>query len=287
MEPRVLAEYLRIKGSAVDAAMDRYLPPAPLRPGIIHEAMRYSALAPGKRLRPILVLATAEMFGVPERAAMPVACALEFIHAYSLVHDDLPCMDNDDYRRGRPTSHRVFGEAIALLAGDALLTLAFELLGREPEEVEPALRLRVLAEVAMAAGTRGMIGGQVEDLAAEGARPTLETLLYIHSHKTGALFRACARAGALLGNASPDNLERITRYGECFGLAFQIVDDILDHQGSDLGKGKATFPALLGLEEARSRAAACAREAREALQDFGQEASVLRSLTDYIVARGQ
>jgi geranylgeranyl diphosphate synthase type II len=282
---------------AVDAALDGCLPPARAYPPTIHEAMRYSVQAGGKRLRPILVIAGAEVAGGRMADVMPTACAFELIHTYSLIHDDLPAMDDDDYRRGRLTSHKVFGEAVAILAGDALLTHALGLvaanfgLGKAPAPVFP----RVLGEITGAAGTGGMIGGQVVDIQSEGGQVSPETLEYIHTHKTGALIRAALRAGALLAGASEAVLVGLTGYGERLGLVFQIVDDILDVEGSletlgktagsDRRKKKVTYPAFHGLEASRARAGALTREAHAALAPLGPGAAPLAALADFVLHR--
>jgi geranylgeranyl diphosphate synthase type II len=292
-----LERYVEERRRAVDEALDRALPPATAYPPTIHEAMRYSVFAGGKRLRPVLVIAGAEVVGGRPADVLPTACCFELIHTYSLIHDDLPAMDDDDFRRGRPTSHKVFGEAIAILAGDALLTLALGLVahnvgpGRAPVEVLP----RLLAEITAAAGTDGMIGGQVVDVQSEGRTVSPETLEYIHTRKTAALIRGALRAGAMLAGASAGQLEALTAYGERIGLAFQIVDDILDVEGSlatlgktagsDARKRKITYPGLHGLEAAKARAAALTREAHDALAPFGAAAGALHALADFILAR--
>ncbi len=292
-----LEAWMAERRRAVDAALYRYLPPATAYPPVIHEAMRYSVLAGGKRLRPILVVAGAEAAGGRLEDVLPTACAFELIHTYSLIHDDLPAMDDDDYRRGRLTSHKVFGEAIAILAGDALLTHALGLVaanfgaGKAAPEVFP----RVLAEITEAAGTAGMIGGQVVDVQSEGGQVPPETLEYIHTHKTGALIRAALRAGALLAGASAPVLDALTRYGERLGLAFQIVDDILDVEGSletlgktagsDDRKRKVTYPGFHGLAASKARAAALVAEAHAALAGLGPGAAPLAALADFVLRR--
>lgn len=286
---------LKKRSRLVDQALDLYLPKSETYPGVIHEAMRYSLFAGGKRLRPILVLAAAEAVGADQDRAMPVACALELIHTYSLVHDDLPAMDNDDFRRGRPTSHKVYGEAMAIMAGDALLTLAFELIARTAEKVPAELANRVTLEIARAAGSCGLIGGQVVDTLSENKNIDGEVLEYIHRHKTGALFRAAVRSGAILGNASPEELAALTVFAEQMGLAFQIKDDLLDIEGdeaklgkpvgSDLKNQKATYPSIYGLERAREMALAAAAEANEALKIFGPKAEFLREIMHFIIQR--
>ena len=292
-----LEGYLAERRRAVDEALERHLPPATAPPPLIHEAMRYSVFAGGKRLRPILVIAGAEAVGGQMDDVMPTACCFELIHTYSLVHDDLPAMDDDDYRRGRLTNHKVFGEAIAVLAGDALLTHALGLvavnfgLGKAAPEVCP----RVLAEITAAAGTDGMVGGQVVDVQSEGKTVPAETLDYIHTRKTAALIRGALRSGALLAGASETALAALTVYGDRIGLAFQIVDDILDVEGSlaTLGKTagkderqqKITYPGLHGLAASKARAAALTREAHDALDPLGRPAEPLHALADFILAR--
>jgi geranylgeranyl diphosphate synthase, type II len=292
-----LEAYLGERRQAVDGALERMLPPATAYPPTIHEAMRYSVFAGGKRLRPVLVIAGAEAAGGRMADVLPAAAAFELIHTYSLIHDDLPAMDDDDYRRGRLTSHKVYGEAIAVLAGDALLTHAFGLLASSvgPGAPRPDTLARVVAEVAEAAGTAGMIGGQVVDVQSEGAKVSPETLEYIHTHKTGALIRAAVRCGALLAGASDPVLRALTRYAEGLGLAFQIVDDILDVEGSlatlgktpgsDRRKKKITYPDYHGLDTSWSRARALVAEARAALDDVGPAAAPLAALAEFVVNR--
>ena len=297
MTPEALARYLEERRLQVDEALGRYLPEASDHPKEIHEAVRYSVFAGGKRLRPILVLAAAEAAGGQVEHALPAAAAIELIHTYSLIHDDLPAMDDDDFRRGRPTCHKVYGEALAILAGDALLTQAFILLSGEPSSIraDAVARLRVINEIAQAAGSRGMVGGQVVDILQEDREVDLATLLYLHTHKTGSLIRACLRVGGIISSAGSEQMEALTRYGDRIGLAFQIVDDILDLEGSlealgkragsDLRKKKATFPGLLGLEESRQRARSLVGEAKHALSVFGDRGAALGAIADYVVAR--
>lgn len=292
-----LQRYLAERRQAVDRALDQALPSKDFPPSSIHEAMRYSVMAGGKRLRPILVIAGAEAAGGSMADVMPTACAMEMIHTYSLIHDDLPAMDDDDFRRGRPTNHKVFGEALAILAGDALLTLAFRLVAENfsSGRRDPSLLRDVVAEIADAAGTSGMIGGQVVDIESEGQKVLPETLEYIHIHKTQALIRASLRTGALLMGAPPRLLSPLTRAGECLGLAFQIVDDILDVEGSleELGKTagsderqqKATYPGIFGLEASKLRARELGDEAKAALRVIGPAAEPLVLLADFIVER--
>ncbi len=291
------AEYLEARRLLVEGALRRFLPPETAEPTLIHRAMHYSIFGGGKRLRPVLVLAAAEAVGGAPEPFLPVAAALELIHTYSLIHDDLPAMDDDDFRRGRPTSHRVFGEAVAILAGDALLTEAFGLL-TAPDCVkrhDPKRLLTVIQEIAAAAGSRGMVGGQTLDIDSEGQAVDAAHLESVHRHKTGALIRASLRAGALLAGASEGQLQAITAYGEAVGLAFQIADDILNVEGeaattgkavgSDAAKGKATYPAVHGLPEAKARAAALVAEALRALTPLNARADPLRGIARFIVER--
>jgi len=291
-----LQAYLKDRRALVDAALERFLPPEDTPPPTVHRAMRYSVMAGGKRLRPILVIAGAEAVGGTPATVMPAACALELIHTYSLIHDDLPAMDDDDYRRGRLTNHKVFGEAIAILAGDALLTLAFRLVADNTALVNDARVLRdVVAELADAAGTSGMVGGQVVDIESEGKAITAETLEYIHRHKTAALIRASLRVGALLAGGDAKAVAAIGEAGSDLGLAFQIVDDILDVEGSleELGKTagsderkqKATYPALHGLEASRRQAKMLIERVKQRLGVFGARAVPLRALADYVFER--
>lgn len=257
-------------------------------------AMEYSLMAGGKRLRPILLMAAADAINNSGEKFITVADALEMIHTYSLIHDDLPAMDDDDYRRGKLTNHKVFGEAMAILAGDTLLTLAFEVALRQ-EDVPPEILLRVLKEISIAAGAAGMVGGQAVDLRSEGVQIDFATLKLMHSGKTGALFKAAIRSGAILAGASEENLDALTRYAENFGLAFQITDDILDVTGDEkiLGKPtgsdaknlKSTYVSLTSLDEAKNLAQVAVDEAFNALKNFGNEADFLRELVQYLIAR--
>lgn len=293
-----LKVYMKEQCARVDAALDRFLPREIELPHSLHRAMRYSVFAGGKRVRPILLLAACQAVGGDTERAVPAACAMEMIHTYSLIHDDLPAMDDDDFRRGNPTSHKVFGEAIAILAGDALLTEAFRLTS-DPAFTggcEPSGLLAVIHEISTCAGSHGMVGGQVIDMESEGQQDIdLATVQYIHTHKTGALIKASVVAGAVLGGAAGQQLAAITRYGEAAGLAFQIADDILDIEatteeigkdaGSDEARGKATYPAVIGLSAAKGEAQAMMDEALRALDVFGAEADALREIARYIVQR--
>jgi geranylgeranyl diphosphate synthase type II len=298
-----LAGYLEARSRRVDRALDRLLLGARVEPPLIHAAMRYSVFAGGKRLRPVLCLAAAELCGGSAEKVMPTACGLELIHTYSLVHDDLPALDDDDFRRGRPTSHKKFGEGNAVLAGDALLTRGFELLARNARVpgVKASAVLRVIETVAEAAGTLGMVGGQVADLEMEGRgkAPRKDAfhrrkLDYIHRSKTAALLRASLRAGALLAGGNPARVRALDEYGRAVGLAFQIADDVLDivgdkkllgKRGSDRENGKLTYPSLYGLDASRARARAETARAHRALLPFGAAAAALHALADYIIER--
>lgn len=289
-----LKAYVAAKRKDVDRALDRFLPKATARPATIHKAMRYSLFAGGKRLRPILTLAAAEACGGDAAAAIPAACAVECIHTYSLVHDDLPSMDNDDFRRGRPTSHKVFGDGIAVLAGDALLTVAFEILA----SANPTRRYSMtdlLRELAVAAGSRKLIAGQVADLEAEKRKVSRAELRYIHENKTAAMLTVSLRLGAMSANATAPQLRAITEFGGALGLAFQVIDDILDvtqsseklgkSAGKDVAAQKATYPSIIGLENARREAQRLTRRAHGSLKSFGARGERLRELATYLLER--
>ncbi len=286
-------EYLATRRARVDAALDRLLPPVEARPTTVHTAMRHSVFAGGKRIRPVLAIAAAGALGKDSGAEHP-GCALECIHTYSLIHDDLPALDNDDLRRGQPTCHKVYGEAMAILAGDALLTSAFKILAELEAPSED--RAAMIAELATAAGTvDGMIGGQVADLEAEGKAIDLDQLRYIHRSKTAALIRASVRLGAQYAQASADQYRALSEYGRHIGLAFQIVDDLLDVEstseelgktaGKDAEQRKATFPALLGLDESRRQAQEHLSAALLAIEGFGTAGWALRQIAERIVTR--
>ncbi len=289
-----LSAYLTDRQKLVEQALNRYLPKATTKPATIHKAMRYSLFAGGKRLRPILALAAAEACGGAPERALPAACAVECIHTYSLIHDDLPCMDDDDLRRGRPTSHKVFGEGIAVLAGDALLTIAFEILA----QAEPTARYNAAAlitELATASGSRWLIAGQVMDLEGEGKKISGEQLRFIHRAKTAALLTTSIRLGAMSANATDKKLEALTEFGQSLGLAFQVIDDILDvtqtteklgkTAGKDVEATKATFPALFGLEKSRAEARKLTEKAHASLKSFGEKGTYLRQIADYLLSR--
>jgi len=288
-----LKTYLARQAQAVEAALDRSLP---MRyPEQIYEAMRYSLLAGGKRLRPILCLATCKMLGAAESVAMPTACALEMVHTMSLIHDDLPAMDDDDYRRGKLTNHKVYGEDVAVLAGDGLLAYAFEYIATQTQGAAPEQILKVIAQLGKAVGADGLVGGQIVDLASEGTAVNEETLTYIHMHKTAALLEVSVTSGAMLAGADAAAVEQLSRYAQRIGLAFQIVDDVLDitstsetlgkSVGKDVAAQKATYPSLWGLEESQRRADQLVVEAISALDSFGESAEPLRAIAKYITAR--
>jgi len=287
-------EFFESDRAKVDAALDRLLPPEATQPPSIHRAMRYSVFAGGKRIRPTLCLEAARMFTDDLEGAIQVGCALEFIHTYSLIHDDLPALDNDDLRRGKPTNHKVFGEAIAILAGDALLTLAFQTLAGAP--LESGRSVRVIAEISAAAGTvKGMVGGQVADVEAGGKPVNAATLEYIHRSKTAALIRGSIVAGAIAGGAGDLDVERLRRFGDCIGWAFQVVDDLLDVEessaalgktaGKDQAQKKATYPALYGIEKSRAIAADLEAKALAELAPYGEKGARLRQVGEFLVAR--
>ena len=290
-----LKAYLRSRQRKIDRALDRYLPRANTKPATLHKAMRYSLFAGGKRLRPILCLAATEACRGNVDNALPLACALECIHTYSLVHDDLPSMDNDDFRRGRLTCHKVFGDGIAILAGDALLTIAFEIVSR----AKPVPRYNIsalLREISVAAGSQKLIAGQVADLEAEGKDVKRDQLKFIHENKTAAILKSSVRLGAMSANADVRKLSAITRFGQRLGLAFQIIDDILDvtqtseilgkSAGKDVAARKATYPAVIGLEKSRGEARRLTRQAHNALSMFSSsDAEPLHALANYLLER--
>jgi geranylgeranyl diphosphate synthase type II len=289
-----LKSYLTSRTTLVDRAMDGFLPRSRTKPTTLHVAMRYSLFAGGKRLRPALALATSEACGGTAQAALPHAAAVECIHTYSLIHDDLPCMDDDDLRRGRPTNHKVYGEGVAVLAGDALLTVAFEILAKA--KATPRYPIAALiTELAHASGSRWLIGGQVADLEGEGRPLSGDELKYIHRCKTAALLTASIRLGAMSANASEKILAALTDFGQSLGLAFQVIDDILDvtqtteklgkTAGKDVKATKATYPAIFGLEKSRAEANRLTKRAHSALQPLGKKAARLREIADYLLAR--
>jgi geranylgeranyl diphosphate synthase type II len=294
MDVNELKAYIEQRASLVDDALGRWLPGVRTAPATIHKAMRYAVFAGGKRLRPVLCVAAAEACGGEPEQALPAACAVEVMHTYSLVHDDLPCMDDDDLRRGRPTCHKVFGEGMAVLCGDALLTEAFALLGRAgPTRRYPVSAL--MAELAETGGSRRLIGGQVMDLEGEGRPLTRRQLVRIHEAKTAALLTCSLRLGAMSADATPARLEALSRFGHALGLAFQVIDDILDvtqptevlgkTAGKDEAVDKATFPAIVGLEKSRREAARLTGRAMDALKPFRSRGRRLRQLAGYLLER--
>lgn len=291
------SEYWDVSAKAIERILEEKLPEIHVIPEIIHESMRYSTLGGGKRLRGMLVMAACEGVGGDVKQTHNLVAAIEMVHAYSLIHDDLPCMDDDDLRRGKPTNHKIYGDAMAVLTGDALLTLAFAVLAKMPEDygVSPEIAIKVVAELAQGAGSQGMVGGQVVDIKGEGKNLSPEMLNYIHNHKTGALIKAALRGGALIGGASDKELELITHYGEFLGLAFQITDDILDEVGHEEQLGKAvgadqiqskqTYPRLYGLDKSKELAEECVKECLAVLEEFSEKAWVLRALASFIIQR--
>jgi geranylgeranyl diphosphate synthase type II len=292
-----LKVYLNKKRALVDEALKGFLPESEGHSADVVKAMRYSLFAGGKRLRPILCIAGAEAVGGGAQSVLPVACALEMIHTYSLIHDDLPVMDDDDLRRGKPTNHRVFGEAVALLAGDGLLTKAFHVMTRpDPDNrVKPEALIRVIGLIATAAGHEGMVGGQVADIQSEGKTVDSSVVTFIHTHKTGALIAASVCSGGILGGAEEDQIKALTSYGEDIGLAFQVADDILNVEGSswEMGKsvgrdaqqGKVTYPVVFGLEKSKEIQSALVDRAIESLKSFEDRADPLRHIARYIIER--
>lgn len=289
-----LNNYLKQQKALVEQALDQSI--AIARPEKIYEAMRYSLLAGGKRLRPILCLATSDLTGGTLEMAMPTACALEMIHTMSLIHDDLPAMDNDDFRRGKLTNHKVYGDDIAILAGDGLLAYAFEYVATQTKNVKPENIIRVVARLGRTVGAAGLVGGQVLDLESEGKSDvTAETLSFIHTHKTGALLEASVVSGAILANASEEDIIRLSNYAQNIGLAFQIIDDILDitatdeqlgkTAGKDIQAQKATYPSLWGLEKSQTKAHELIDNAIKQLSIYGAKAEPLRAIAEYIVTR--
>lgn len=278
----------------IETALDELMPGEDVRPATVHKAMRYSIFAGGKRLRPIITLAASEVINGTYEAAIPLACATECIHTYSLIHDDLPCMDDDDMRRGKPTSHKVFGEAVAVLAGDALLTVAFEMAGKAaPSERYTAADY--VKELAYVSGSLMLVGGQVADLEGEGKDLGHDDLVFIHERKTAALITGAIRLGAMSANADPTQLEALTEFGKALGLAFQVIDDILDvtqtseqlgkSAGKDAATDKTTYPSVLGMEKAKEEAERLTRKSLAALDLFGEKSAPLRSIGDYLLKR--
>lgn len=291
-----IEQYMKQKKATVDDALERFLPSTRTYPYLIHEAMAYTVFAGGKRLRPILAISTIETLDGDESRAMPTACAIELVHNSTLIHDDLPCMDDDDYRRGKPTNHKVFGEAVALLAGDALLNLAVGLIALHQPVlgVSNEKTLAVIREISNATGTSGVIGGQVVDIKPDNGKPKAETLEYISAHKTAALIRVAVRSGAILGDASEDELSALTQYSENIGTAFQIADDILDEvqdrdskksPGSVSGNGKLTYVSVFGLEQSKRLARDKVEKGIAALDRLSTNVDLLEALAKFIVDR--
>lgn len=290
-----LQSYLTEKRAVIDSALDRYLPPEERYPQELFRAVRYGVLQGGKRLRPTLTLAACEAVGGDAEVAMPTACAVEFIHAFSLIHDDLPALDNDDLRRGQPTTHKVFGEPIAILAGDVLLAYAFQTIAQFTRDASPSIVLEVSRRVAAATGAEGMVVGQVVDMISEGRQVDGKTMEFMHANKTGALLKVAVVSGGLLGGGTPEQVSALETYGEKIGLAFQIADDILDivgdetkigkPVGSDLEQRKSTYPGLYGLTRSRELARQASDGAVAALQPFDDRAEPLRSIARFIVER--
>jgi len=293
-----IKRYLQEKKELVDSALEGYFPTKTESTATIQKAIRHSLFAGGKRIRPILAIAAFEAAGGKGNKILPYGCALEMIHTYSLIHDDLPGIDNDDFRRGKPTCHKVFGEAIAILAGDALLTEAFKLMTDRPDRyrrLDESMILDIVNKVARAAGISGMVGGQALDIESEGKEVDLATLQSIHTHKTGALILVSIQIGAILAGAKKQTLKAFTHYGEKVGLAFQIVDDILNVEGKaallgkstggDLSKRKATYPSLFGIEESKRKAKELVTLAVDALSPFGTEVDPLKGIARFIVSR--
>jgi geranylgeranyl diphosphate synthase, type II len=291
-----ITHYLARRAAEVNEWLDRLVPSETTPPEQLHRAMRYSLLAGGKRLRPALVLAAGEAFGTDTDDLMPAACAIEMIHTYSLIHDDLPAMDNDDLRRGRPTCHKAFGEAVAILAGDALLTQAFRVLAADAPKRDAERQVRVIREVATAAGTvEALIGGQMADIESEGENVDGSTLEYIHRSKTGAMIAASVVVGGIVAGANGDQVEKLRAYGQCIGLAFQIADDILDvtstserlgkTPGKDQAANKATYPAIHGIAASQTQARELVAEAVEIVSSLGLKTQVLEEIARFIIAR--
>lgn len=288
--------YIKEKRKTVDDYLRKYLSARKKQkdcPGELHEAMSYALMAGGKRVRPVLSIASYEAAGGTSDSILPVAASIELIHTYSLIHDDLPAMDNDDFRRNQPTTHRVFGDAVAILAGDALLTDAFHVISQT--ETDPGILMRVISELAQASGPAGMVGGQVVDVLLEGKKAKKKDLFYIHTHKTGALIRASVRIGAIMADPSPAKLASLTEYGEKIGLAFQVIDDILDvtgtqeelgkSTGADNARGKNTYPSIFGLRESENIAEELINDSLKAIQRMNKKAEPLSAIARYILAR--
>ena len=280
-------KYLENKKNIIDKALDEYLPSEEKLPSIIHKAMRYSVFGGGKRIRPILTLATAELFKKDAESVIKAACGIELIHTFSLIHDDLPCIDNDDFRRGRPSSHKVFGEAIALLAGDALLVSGFDLIIRNSEvkEIKKQSILKLIKETSFHIGTENMLGGQVEDITLNNKDITKADLIKLYMKKTAALICLSIRAGAILSGANKKHLKALTKYGENIGLAFQIIDDMLDIMQDQRDTGKPNYANKFGIKESKSECEKLIKEAKDSLKIFNKKAETLKNLADYLLTR--
>ncbi|UCD83630.1 MAG: polyprenyl synthetase family protein [Deltaproteobacteria bacterium] len=289
-----MTRYLAEKRKTIEKALDSYLPPASRKPTTIHQAMRYSIFGGGKRIRPILTLASAEAVGGESEVALPIACAIELIHTYSLIHDDLPAMDNDDLRRGKPTAHKAFGEAVAILVGDALLTEAFRLIATKNfrAKIKAGTVLKIIGEIATACGSSGMVGGQVVDIESTGLKLKPAKLEYLHLHKTADLIRVSVTSGGRVGGGTSQHLSALSTYGRTVGLAFQITDDIQDFDskqdiGTTLGEKKASYPVVLGMSESKRRATELIDQAIYSLRGFDEKADPLRGIARYIRTRKQ
>lgn len=282
-----LKKYLENRKNIIDKALDEYLPPEEKSPLIIHKAMRYSVFSGGKRIRPILTFAAAELFGKNIENVIKAACGIELIHTFSLIHDDLPCIDNDDFRRGKPSNHKVFGEAIALLAGDGLLVSGFDLIikNSEVKELKKQSILKLIKEIPFYIGTENMLGGQVEDIYLKNADIKKEDLYNLYMKKTAALICFSIRAGAILSGANQKQLKALTKYGENIGLAFQIIDDMLDIMQDQRDTGKPTYANKYGIKESKSESERLIKEAKDSLNIFNHKAKTLRSLADYLLTR--
>jgi geranylgeranyl diphosphate synthase type II len=279
--------FLENKKNIIDKALDEYLPSEEKSPSIIHKAMRYSVFGGGKRIRPILTLATAELFGKDTESVIKTACGIELIHTFSLIHDDLPCIDNDDFRRGKPSNHKVFGEAIALLAGDALLVSGFDLIikNSEVKEIKKQSILKLIKEISLYIGTENMLGGQVEDITLKNEDISKEDLVGLYMKKTAALICLSIRAGAILSDAKKRQLKALTKYGENIGLAFQIIDDMLDIMQDQRDAGRPTYANKYGIKESKSECERLIKEAKDSLKIFDQKAETLRNIADYLLTR--
>jgi geranylgeranyl diphosphate synthase type II len=280
-------KYLENKKDIIDKALDEYLPPEENPPSILHKAMRYSVFGRGKRIRPIFTLAAAELFGKDTESVIKAACGIELIHTFSLIHDDLPCIDDDDFRRGKPSSHKVFGEAVAILAGDALLVSGFDLIikNSEVKEIKKQSILKVIKETSFYVGTEKMLGGQVEDISVGNEDITKQALINLYMKKTAALICLSIRAGAILSGANQKQLKALTKYGENIGLAFQIVDDMLDIMQDQREMGKPNYANKFGMKESNNECEILVKEAKDSLKTFNHKTETLRNIADYLITR--